>query len=481
MKKFIPLCFLLLIFSSSMVIGQKKGYEIKFKINGLANEPVVIAYRYGDNQYIKDTMYLDAKGMGVFKGDTALPHGVYLAVVPSMNNNYFEFLINEQFFSLETEKADLNKFMKVTGSKENTIFFDDLLYMASKREVADELSKLYKSLPESSDSAKMIKDKLTKLDEDVKKYRQDLIDKNPTSLYSKILSALKEIEQPTTPRKPDGSAVDTNFQYNYYHANYWKYTDFTEEGLLRSPVYHQKLDNYFEKVIIQVPDSIMIECDKVLGLAKKNNEIFKYSLVFLLNKYASSKFMGMDAVYVHLVDNYYTTGAAYWMKKDTVSLEKMKMRANSIRPTLIGAKAPNLILEDTTLKNTYALYDVKSKYTILVFWDHDCGHCKKEIPLLAKAYDKLKSMGATVYAVSTCSYEEIDKWEKFITDNGCNWINVADPYFKHNPNFRTVYDISSTPVILILDKDKIIRAKRIGVDQIEDFLVKYEEYQTKGK
>ena len=33
MKKFIPVCFFLLIFSSSMVIGQKKGYEIKFKIN----------------------------------------------------------------------------------------------------------------------------------------------------------------------------------------------------------------------------------------------------------------------------------------------------------------------------------------------------------------------------------------------------------------------------------------------------------------
>jgi alkyl hydroperoxide reductase subunit AhpC len=191
--------------------------------------------------------------------------------------------------------------------------------------------------------------------------------------------------------------------------------------------------------------------------------------------------MGMDAVYVHLVDKYYATGQAFWMKNDTVSLYKMMDRSSKIKPTLIGAKAPNLILSDTSLKRPYSLYDLKSKYTILVFWDHDCGHCKKEIPVLAKEYDKLKSLGATVYAVSTCSYEEIDKWEKFITENACNWINVGDPYFQQNPNFRTLYDISSTPVIYILDKDKIIRAKRISVDQIEDFITKYDSFQKESK
>jgi peroxiredoxin len=481
MKKIFSTFCLLFVFSSTILLAQKKGFEIKFKINGLASEPLVMAYRYGDNQYIKDTIYLDSKGMGTYKGDTALQRGVYLAVVPSMKNNYFEFLINEQFFSLETDKADLNKFMKVTGSKENTVFFEDLIYMASQREIADQLTKLYKAYPENSDSANVYKNKLIALEEMVKKYRQDIMDKNPTLLYSKILGGLKEIEQPETPRKKDGSAVDTNFQYNYYHSNYWKYTDLSEEGLLRSPVYHQKLDNYFEKVIVQVPDSIIPECDKIIAATRKNTEMFKYTLVFLLNKYASSKFMGMDAVYVHLVDKYYATGQAFWMKNDTVSLYKMMDRSSKIKPTLIGAKAPNLILSDTSLKRPYSLYDLKSKYTILVFWDHDCGHCKKEIPELAKEYDKLKSLGATVYAVSTCSYEEIDKWEKFITENACNWINVGDPYFQQNPNFRTLYDISSTPVIYVLDKDKIIRAKRISVNQIEDFITKYDSFQKESK
>jgi alkyl hydroperoxide reductase subunit AhpC len=125
---------------------------------------------------------------------------------------------------------------------------------------------------------------------------------------------------------------------------------------------------------------------------------------------------------------------------------------------------------------------VNAKYTILVFWDPDCGHCKKEIPALAKNYDKLKSLGAVVYSVTTATYEEMDKWKGFIKEHGCNWINVGDPYFQGNPNFRKIYDISSTPVIYVLDKDKIIRAKRLGQDQIEDFIVKYEEYlKSKAK
>lgn len=457
-------------------VAQKSAFEIQFKVAGLADVPLIVAYRYADNQYIKDTIQVNSKGVAIYRGNEALPPGVYLAVFPTMNNNYFEFLVKEQFFTLETDKEDFNKNMKVVNSKENKIFYDDLRYVNDKRVLSEEYNNRLKSFKDNSDSSTYYKNQLKKIDEDVKSFRMNTITSQPDLMYSKIMNAFREIEVPEPKRDQFGKALDTNFQYNYYKQHYWDYVDFKEEGILRSPVYSSKLENYFEKIVMGIPDSIIKECDYVLSKSKVNNEIFKYTLVTLVNKYAQSKIMGMDAVYVHLVNEYYAKGAAYWMKSDTVSLYKMIDRANKTGPLIIGKKAPNLVLEDTTLKVPKSMYDIKSKYTILVFWDPDCGHCKTEIPQLANMYDTLQRMGASVYAVSTISYEEMDKWTSFIKANNLNWTNVADPFFRHNPNFRTVYDISSTPVIYVLDQDKIIRGKRIGVDQLQDFISKYEEY-----
>ena len=55
--------------------------------------------------------------------------------------------------------------------------------------------------------------------------------------------------------------------------------------------------------------------------------------------------------------------------------------------TLIDRQAPSLNLKDS-LGKYIALYDIKSKYTVVVFWDHGCGHCKKAMPILSDLYDK---------------------------------------------------------------------------------------------
>ncbi len=68
--------------------------------------------------------------------------------------------------------------------------------------------------------------------------------------------------------------------------------------------------------------------------------------------------------------------------------------------------------------------------------------------------------------------------EKIYRDHNLNWINVDDP--QHQSNFRQLYDIYSTPVIYILDEKKVIRAKRIGVEQIGDVISHLEKTKAKS-
>jgi thiol-disulfide isomerase/thioredoxin len=126
-----------------------------------------------------------------------------------------------------------------------------------------------------------------------------------------------------------------------------------------------------------------------------------------------------------------------------------------------------LILADST-DNYQSLYAVNSPYTILYFWDPDCGHCKKATPKVKAFYDKVKTKGVQVYAA--CTEVEMDKWRKYIRENNLDWINVADPKLQNN--FRHEFDVTTTPQIFILDKDKKIMAKKIDEDTMEKILSK---------
>ncbi len=180
----------------------------------------------------------------------------------------------------------------------------------------------------------------------------------------------------------------------------------------------------------------------------------------------------MDAVFVYMTDNYYKKGDAYWV--DSLQLQKIIKRSDQLKPTLIGKVAPDLKMKDAYLKDI-SLHGVKAKYTLLFIWDPECGHCKKEAPKLLELYNKIKTKGVEVYAV--CTGVDHEKWQKFVDENNLKWINVWDPY--NTTNFRHIYDVYSTPILYILDENKKIVAKRIGVEQIEEIIEKDTELSLK--
>jgi hypothetical protein len=86
---------------------------------------------------------------------------------------------------------------------------------------------------------------------------------------------------------------------------------------------------------------------------------------------------------------------------------------------------------------------------------------------LKKEYqEKLKAKGVSVFAV--CTETERKKWLEFIRKEQLDWINVADIELQNT--FRSVYDVTSTPVVYLLNKNKRIEAKRLPVEKIPEFI-----------
>lgn len=463
--------FYILISALSSLHSFSQGYFIKGKIKGLRDTVVYLGNHYGNKQYVKDTTKVDKDGNFVFEGNKKLDGGIYLIVLP--NKKYFEIIIDkEQNFYIETDtSSEMAERMKIKGSEDNIAFYKYIRFISEQHKKADPIRKRIQKINEDTlaakttkkDSLKMLQDKISEIDKEVKKYKENYIKANPGTFFSVILKAQDDVEIPEAPILPNGRK-DSSFPYRYYKTHYWDNVPLSDDRLLRSPILHNKLKYYLDKVVVQHQDSIIKESDMLVEKTAGNKETFKYVVWYITTTYETSQIMCFDAVFVHMVEKYYVTWKAYWV--DSVQNQKIIHRGMTLKPLLCGKPAPPIIMQDTLNRNV-SLYEIKSKYTIVVFWDPDCGHCQKIVPKLNEVYNsKLKAKGVTIFAVDIEDAE--DKWKNFIREKNLNFINVRDKYRQYY--LRQLYDIYSSPVIYLLDENKRIKGKRLDVDQLEGFI-----------
>ncbi|MHB1923027.1 MAG: redoxin domain-containing protein, partial [Chitinophagaceae bacterium] len=311
------------------------------------------------------------------------------------------------------------------------------------------------------------------LNKEVNSYRKKLILEHPQSLLATIFQAMEEPKVPPAPRIADGHQ-DSTFAFRYYQQHFWDHINFSDSAILRTPIFQDRLHKYFTELVPPIPDSLNKEADQLLNLARANREMFKFTLWWLTFHFESSPYMGMDEVFVHLVEKYYVPGDAYWLSQK--QNDDIIQRAYSLAPNLIGQTAPNLALEDSTLRHPFSLDDIQAKYLLVVFWDPTCGHCQVELPVMDSAYRAdWKNLGVKILGIRTGGTKE--QWEDFIRDHHLDgWIHGWDP--EHKSNYHHLYDVYETPVVYLLDEHKKIIAKKLGVKELSTFL--HQETQKKS-
>lgn len=475
MKKYIYLSLLISLISiSSSYAG---GYKVKLKINGISDTIVYLGNYYAGKRYAMDTIKLDKNGVGVFKGDTALKPGIYMILFPSRGMNFFEFLLDKnQNFSLETDTADFMKYMKVKGSKQNTAFYEFHRYMSDRREETKPLQEEYKKYKDKPKKQEKIKEQLIKEEEDVKVYWEKLSKEWKGTLFGLIVKSMIEPEIPDF-KAPKGvenkdSAVQM-MKYIWHKDHYFDNIDLTDDRLMRTPFFASRVKNFITKIVVQHPDSIIKEGEKLIEASRGSEDNFGYLVRYMFGYKDRSKLMGMDKVFVEISEKYYLSGEATWV--DSSFIEKVRDRVVKEKPNLIGNIAPPLDKLETYEKEFISLSDLKNDYIIIVFWEPHCGHCKKIVPRLYKSFLQMKKDGIDVQTLSIQTQIETKPWEKFIEyHHMTNWINAYDKY--NFSDFRNTYDIYSTPTIYILDKDKRIIGKRLSTRQVEQII-----YGMEGK
>jgi thiol-disulfide isomerase/thioredoxin len=451
-------------------LSNAQGYKMKIKVKGLnPGDSLLLGHRFSDKIFADDTTVIDKSGYGLFKGNETLDAGIYIVLIPVKKNVYFEFLLDndQQTFTLETDTTDFLKNMKVSGSELNKRFYDFQNKWVGLQNKAIDLSGRAKHMKEGNDSLKIIQKEFEKLDEERMNLLKTTYENNKTTMLGILAHAMTPVDVPDI-TLPEGTAkkdsLERLYKYVYNKDHYFDHFNLSDDRILRTPLLEARLKEFFSKIVLMDPDSLTKEAFKLCDLAKGNNDVFRFVTVYLTNYFETSNIMGMDRIFVNLAERYYLSGDAWWA--DSTLVDKIRDRVFKLKPTLIGNIAPDIRME-TIDKKIVTLHQVKADYTILVFYEPSCGHCKKSVPKLFEWYTETrKKSKVEVFAVYTQGDEK--EWHEFVEKYGFDWYNVWDPYGLSN--FRKYYDIISTPVIMVLDKDKKIIGKKLGVEQIEQII-----------
>lgn len=475
--------------------GREAGnYNIRFRFktitppkatpkitNIYSGDTVYLADHNIGGKYLRDTAVIDKNGVAQFLGTKKLQRGMYLFVFPK-KRDYFEFIIDDDLdFQVDFDTAwstrDYYKSMNIVGSVENAAFLE---YQKGKVAVIEKLMAIDQIIEADSMAPQNTKDSLNAIRDrhlnEKGNYDSAYILKYPGHVLSKFLVAMINVPYPEVfPIQLDGTK-DSSFPLRWYKKHYLDHVDFGDDGLLRMPVniVKQRLDFYFDKIIVPDADTCMMVADKLLNDCKNTIEMEKYLIWYLTNRFESSNIMGLDRAFVRMAMSTYCQGKSWWVDSGTIN----KMCENAFRRahTLIGETAPELELKDIK-GNWVNTQKIRGPYLIMIFWDPTCGHCKEVLPKLAKIYEANKEKGWKVIALS--SGDKKKEWEEYYnahpeTQAFTHLIRGEVQSQKYADALYSYYVVSS-PTIYVLDENRKIVANRIDVDKMVEFLKHIDE------
>lgn len=217
------------------------------------------------------------------------------------------------------------------------------------------------------------------------------------------------------------------------NTHFWDGIEAFDGPTDENPILAAQIDFYFNKMVAPLPDSITSEIDRLVNRTTFNPDLRDFILWHLLEKYRHPEYMSQDQVFVYLYDNYFSQLEIKDL--NTANLALIRDKAETFRRLALFNLAPNFAVNDSV-----DLQSIESEYTVLFFYDHDCDLCQQEMQDLDSVLETHPEIRLVAIDLNTDD------------------VRVDALY--------ELYDIETTPLVYVLDKNKRIIAKKIRARQI---------------
>ncbi len=427
------------------------------RIKGLEVKKVFISDFYGNEKRAFDSTAVDKNGSFKFSFPQSRSVGLYR--LRFGENLFIDIIYNQEDIFFETYASALIDSLKFNKSAENKLYFD---YLNRRNETEYRISLLDPLLsryPDNDPFYKQIVKEFTNLNAGLTDYINNLIAENKNTFTAKIVKADR---MPL----PDVSLVE-DARADYMKAHFFDQADFSDTLLLRTNLISNKVMLYlsFYQNNRMTKDQLEVEFIKavqvIMNKTKSSPAVYAFAMDYLIGGFES---YGFEKVITYIADNINLEETCV----DDERKAKLENKVESLKKFAIGLKAPDFTSTDLKGK-TVKLSEVKSEYTLLVFWATWCPHCTKLIPELKKIYLPNNNEKLEIIAVSLD--ESQPELEKFLKEGGYDWINISD-FKKWKGDIVQQYDIFATPTMLLLSKDGTIIAKPMTFDEVKNELYK---------
>jgi hypothetical protein len=463
-------------FAQTAFSTDSTAYKITIAFQPSSENKFYLESYFGNVLLLRDTSKTNPVTKEViFTGTKKLQEGVYV-VSNEQGRRIFDFFVDDNpFFSVSLDFSNQqNPQIKYVGSTINTEWFEFGKYISA---TLAEKQKLTQRLDNTTDPVEEIKCQLLldKIQTAYIKHRQDLIDKDPASLLSVIMPAIFE------PILPDSMLIQNNFEdtmaaKQFISDHYWDGIKFWDTRLAYTPFFLPKLKKYYKDVVSYKTDTIIKKMDWMLSYAAASDDMTRLMMEDFMEASINHTYHWNDSVFIHLFEKHIAPKKYSWLSES--QRQMISEKAYYLMGKMIGSPATDIQLPNLQGQAT-SLYNIKSNYTILAFWDPTCSHCRETLPKLDSMYQAIwKSKGISIFAFGSESDGKIGDWTNYIEQHHLqDWTNVYNSEAENRTRIQSglqsypqIFDVWYYPSFFVLDKNKRFMAKKLTYEQMVDFL-----------
>lgn len=457
---------MLLLFAFSM-FGQ---VNINISLGGLTNDTIYFGKIFGKKQVRQTPLLKNASGTydivfpnGIEPGFYAIMYDIE-SVTKNKTSYYFQIVIDKdnQKYSLYCDPYNPSKSIQLTGN-EGFETFRLYEYMNTYDSLALNYHSVIDSWLTTGDDVTYFPAIKIK-EQQISDFQKSFIKKNPNGLTSKFVQLIK-----TDFPKYEGTIDEMKKQrQDYFDNQLMKNFDPSNNLIWMCKNGIDFLDLYTIRAADKNTAKAAERSIKLLNLLyEKNKPIFEYYLNYLLNSFPKMTKFNMELVTLDLSKAFIENGKADFYTKEELS--RFRIQKESIERLRVGGTLPDCRLYKEDGTSPYNVYDLKSKYGILVFWSPDCSHCKKELPILKRLAEDYKQKGVQIMTVCTKRADKTASCYEYLKQENLApaFINLND---KSNlSRFNVIYDVTSFPCIYIYNTatKEILMRRKGDVEEIE--------------
>ncbi len=460
------------LFSTTLLSAQKvtpiaPGQDSTFidaYFEGLIPGPVKVVGVYGDQNYLADSTIVDANGHFILRRKSPLKAGFYTFLLPGMKN--FSILVDQhdQRMTLRAKMPDFMASMQVEGSLNTDLLYQTNRYQINQDPEMVQMGEMMKKFPPNAPEHIQAKARQTQLFDERKAYLGGIYKQYPDLFFTKFKYAGQNPDFREM-RKPNGD-IDTVGQVVAYRERLWDNVDFSDPRMIYTPVIANKLKRYIKELTPQRPDSLIKVSDALIRRVMPYPEYFKFFANWVALQYENTKTTVMDgeAVYIHIVNNFFTDKLATWDKPE--NLAQLRKHVWEMEASLLGKKGPDVVASNMQ-GQLKSIYEMTAPIIVIFMFSPDCEHCQKEAAEIQLIYEKWKTRGVDFYGIAVNTTDA--EWKKFVAEKGFTFTNVFDP---SNKAIYAKYFVDITPELYVLNKERTIVGKNLHANQLEQIFEK---------